>query len=124
MAHSPARPLPLHCRHPKIVVADNPEDPIFWSTCYDRVIVKEWLPLLGEDEDEIPPAYAFLNGTRCLACDSIRQNLANASNALEAPAYVLLVAEPNAHHCPAGMGGVGDAANCVAAAIAAASAAG
>ena len=24
-------------KFPKTVVDDNPEDPIFWSTCYDRV---------------------------------------------------------------------------------------
>jgi hypothetical protein len=28
-----------------MIVANNPEDPIFWSTCYDRVIVKEWLAI-------------------------------------------------------------------------------
>lgn len=27
-------------QHPKQIVADNPEDPIFWSTCYERVQVR------------------------------------------------------------------------------------
>ena len=112
--------------HPKIIVDDNPEDPIFWSTCYDRVIVKEWLPLLGadDDDDEAAPEYAFLNGTRCLACDSIRQNLPNATDVLAGPEYFLLPAEVNGHHCPAGTGGIGAAAECVAAALAAAAATG
>ena len=34
-------------KFPKTVVDDNPEDPIFWSTCYERVAVRDWLPLIG-----------------------------------------------------------------------------
>ena len=65
--------------HPKQIVSDNPEDPIFWSTCYDRIVMKTWLPL----EDAADPTnvggrighpYSFLNSTRCLSCDSAREN--------------------------------------------------
>jgi hypothetical protein len=66
--------------HPKTIVNDNPEDPIFWSTCYDRVIIKEWLPLLGaggeDDTDNTTTgaAYVFNNGNYCLDCESVRLN--------------------------------------------------
>lgn len=63
--------------HPKTIVKDNPEDPIFWSTCYDRVVIKDWLPLINADDDEanydrdgVP--YIFNNGTYCLDCDSVQ----------------------------------------------------
>lgn len=67
--------------HPKTIVDDNPEDPIFWSTCYDRVIVKEWLPL--DDNSDTDQAtqlatsgvpFAFKNATQCLDCECVRQN--------------------------------------------------
>ena len=43
-------------------------------------MVREWLPLLGEDEDgdgEKGAQYAFNNGSYCLDCESVRQNHAN-----------------------------------------------
>ena len=62
--------------HPKSIVDNNPQDPIFWSTCYDRVIVKEWLPLVGAagelgTSDDAGAPYAFNTRTQCLACDSV-----------------------------------------------------
>eukprot|EP00040_Diaphanoeca_grandis_P026972 m.152243 g.152243 ORF g.152243 m.152243 type:complete len:1731 (-) comp30797_c0_seq1:210-5402(-) len=69
--------------HPKTIVNDNPEDPIFWSTCYDRVIIKEWLPLqssnvsVGGEATDMGLVYSFNNGSQCLACDSLRQNHVN-----------------------------------------------
>jgi hypothetical protein len=82
--------------HPKVIVADNPEDPIFWSTCYDRIIHKEWLPLgsgsnapngdtgtaAGEGEGREQKKgvrHVFNNGTYCLSCSSVRQNYARAN---------------------------------------------
>ena len=67
-------------KFPKTVVDDNPEDPIFWSTCYERVKVTEWLPLIGGVEKvvAVKPAYSFAGSkkgeTHCLDCNSLRQN--------------------------------------------------
>ena len=53
----------LEQAHPKMVVDDNPEDPIFWSTCLERVKIREWLPLQGaENVPTHPPAYASHRG--------------------------------------------------------------
>eukprot|EP00040_Diaphanoeca_grandis_P019407 m.102462 g.102462 ORF g.102462 m.102462 type:complete len:1975 (-) comp27410_c1_seq4:129-6053(-) len=62
--------------HPKTIVTDNPEDPVFWSTCYDRVIVKEWLPLLsnGVVDSLATASNAFNNDTYCLDCECVTQN--------------------------------------------------
>jgi hypothetical protein len=64
--------------HPKTIVDDNPEDPIFWSTCYDRVVIREWLPLLNEagarEDTNATLEYSFKQGEQCLACDSLRNN--------------------------------------------------
>merc|ERR1719506_324567 len=63
--------------HPKTIVHDNPKDPVFWSTCYDRVKIREWLPLIGDEmnEDKVSGVpYSFNNGTHCLACDCVRKN--------------------------------------------------
>lgn len=67
--------------HPKLIVDDNPQDPVFWSTCYDRVIVKQWLPLLGAFDNNrsvsgIPYKFASKadGESLCLDCESIRQN--------------------------------------------------
>ena len=64
--------------HPKTIVNDNPEDPIFWSSCYDRVVIKEWLPLLkelaGREDSDAELQYSFKNGTQCLDCESLRSN--------------------------------------------------
>ena len=65
--------------HPKIVVDDNPEDPIFWSTCYDRVKIREWLPLADANKNTNATAatsvFRFNDGKHCLNCYSMRQNL-------------------------------------------------
>ena len=66
--------------HPKTIVDNNPEDPIWWSTCYDRVVIKDWLPLNGAEDgdgesyDQNGVPYEYKNGTYCLACESVRQN--------------------------------------------------
>eukprot|EP00039_Didymoeca_costata_P029030 m.22963 g.22963 ORF g.22963 m.22963 type:complete len:1851 (-) comp7454_c0_seq1:181-5733(-) len=60
--------------HPKTIVNDNPEDPIFWSTCYDRVIIKEWLPTTSESQTDASLQFTFDNGTYCLDCESYLQN--------------------------------------------------
>ena len=68
--------------HPKTIVSNNPSDPIFWSTCYDRVKITEWLPLLGaegEGDAIVGAAYTFNNGTFCLDCESVRLNHNNGS---------------------------------------------
>ena len=59
------------------IVADNPEDPIFYSTCYSRLIIKEWLPLEadGRGPDESGEmATSFMDGKHCLSCASYRDN--------------------------------------------------
>ena len=66
--------------HPKSIVDDNPEDPIYWSTCYDRVVVKEWLPLEAGggdsgDDNNLGVRFAFNNNTQCAACDCVRQHI-------------------------------------------------
>ena len=73
--------------HPKTIVDSNPSDPIFWSTCYERVIAKEWLSLAGDasgaeagDLSRAGVPYSFNNGTQCLACESVRQNYAAVEN--------------------------------------------
>ena len=64
--------------HPKQIVKDNPEDPIFWSTCLERVIIKTWRPLEdgGSSGSGVRTGfpYSFLNETRCLSCDAVREN--------------------------------------------------
>jgi hypothetical protein len=44
--------------HPKTIVDNNPEDPIFWSTCYDRVVVKDWLPLKSSESSAVGAAFS------------------------------------------------------------------
>ena len=75
--------------HPKTIVDNNPEDPIFWSTCYDRVVIKNWLPLRGEEGDSddyktngVP--YIYKNGSYCLDCESVRLNYNNGSYDMKA----------------------------------------
>ena len=64
--------------HPRQIVVDNPEDPVFWSTCYERLVEKTWLPLESESgsSEQRMVDFAFLNNTRCLDCASVRENLA------------------------------------------------
>ena len=64
--------------HPRQIVVDNPEDPVFWSTCYERLVEKTWLPLESESGSSALDMvdYAFLNETLCLNCESVRANLA------------------------------------------------
>ena len=56
--------------HPYLVEPNNPEDPIFHSTCFVRAIVREWLPLLNETSSSEPsaPPWSFGNGAHCLDC--------------------------------------------------------
>jgi len=62
-------------QHPRQMVTDNPEDPIFYSTCLVREIVKEWLPVTDAKEDaESSAAWAFNNNKYCLDCDSYTAN--------------------------------------------------
>ena len=37
-------------QHPMIIVINNPLDPIYYSTCYVRTILKAWLPLENMNE--------------------------------------------------------------------------
>lgn len=55
--------------HPYLVEPNNPEDPIFYSTCYVRAIVRDWLPLQNEvvSAPSMPP-WSFNNMTHCLDC--------------------------------------------------------
>ena len=56
-------------RHPYLVEPNNPEDPIFYSTCYIRALVRDWLPLLNEVQSEpSTPPWSFGNRTHCLDC--------------------------------------------------------
>jgi hypothetical protein len=69
---------------PKTVVDDDPEDPIFWSTCFERVEdSKEWLPPIGDAGPEIiaaevAPEYSFVGSKEgenyCLDCHSLKHN--------------------------------------------------
>ena len=61
--------------HPYQTVTSNPEDPIFYSTCYVRAIIKEWLPVEGDGADAgASAAWSFANGTHCLDCNSYVTN--------------------------------------------------
>ena len=62
--------------HERVQVTDNPEDPIFYSTCLVRDVVKKWLPLTGTGEEKAAPAasWAYNAGKHCLDCDSYNAN--------------------------------------------------
>ena len=63
--------------HPKIVIDNNPEDPIFWSTCYERVKIRDWIPLVGAIKvKQAEGEYRFNDGKQCLDCYSMKQNMA------------------------------------------------
>ena len=66
-------------QHAFKVVVDNPEDPVFFSTCYTRSIIKKWYPLEGVGNatgNADGALWSFDDGKHCLSCASYRQNYA------------------------------------------------
>ena len=67
-------------KHAMQLVVDNPEDPIFYSTCFVRALIKSWLPLERNADATAREAvsteglWRFANGQYCLACDSYKAN--------------------------------------------------
>jgi len=52
-------------------MTDDAEDERFYSTCYKRETLVEWLPT-GKEFPKPPPKYQF--GTQCLDCASFDKN--------------------------------------------------
>ena len=87
-------------KHAMTFALDNPEDPIYYSTCYIRALIKDWIPLSAsssEEEEERDgqggaEPWKLADGKYCLACDcldahKLRAN--NASRAFETPSWWL-----------------------------------
>ncbi|GAB5361995.1 hypothetical protein AAMO2058_000760100 [Amorphochlora amoebiformis] len=55
---------------PSFITTDDPTDPIFYSTCYTRSWLIEWLPL-SKTAPPVPRKFIF-NG-ECLSCQSFRE---------------------------------------------------
>lgn len=69
--------------HPMLIVVNNPLDPIYYSTCYVRTILKVWLPLEdgfsahGSGNTAPPRDFWTLRHGQCLHCDSYDKNYLN-----------------------------------------------
>ena len=62
-------------KHPMQIVVDNPEDPIFYSSCLVREVAKVWMPLRKNDDTTAAQhRWYFNDGGHCLDCDSYTQN--------------------------------------------------
>lgn len=60
---------------PEYITTDDPDDPVFYSTCYVREKVVKWLPV--EVEPPQPkPRWKF--HSKCLSCDSFQQGVTEA----------------------------------------------
>eukprot|EP00040_Diaphanoeca_grandis_P016032 m.82506 g.82506 ORF g.82506 m.82506 type:complete len:1642 (+) comp25523_c0_seq1:122-5047(+) len=71
---------------PEFIISTDPEDPIFYSTCFERRRVIEFKPL--PDKAPLPkPRWSF-NG-QCLKCENYEKNLipANTSGDMLAPVW-------------------------------------
>jgi hypothetical protein len=62
---------------PEYIISLDPEDPIFYSTCYVRNPNINWLPIIGAPPSN-PDRWRF-NG-RCLSCNSFDRNRAQKLN--------------------------------------------
>ena len=73
------RPRALTEVKPQFIISDDPYDPIFYSTCWQRTPRYDFLPPAGTVEiPPEPPRWAF-HGS-CLSCDNVRDNFASGSN--------------------------------------------
>ena len=71
-----------------MTISNDPKDPVFYSTCFERVMRKIWMPdvnQLVEDAQSGYP-YSFYNGTICLSCDAVRANVLEPYNYSTMPA--------------------------------------
>jgi len=64
---------------PEYVVSGDPEDMTFYSTCYVRESVVDWLPT-GKERPQEPAGFVF--NECCVSCDDYRRNAAEASSVL------------------------------------------
>lgn len=68
---------------PEFVISDDVEDPIFYSTCYARERVVDWLA--QDDEEPPPPRWRYNH--RCISCDSFQRNLIMPPSPLHSPRW-------------------------------------
>ena len=72
---------------PEYITTKDPNDPIFYSTCFVREPNREFLPLSKESKEEIlkKSSNIIRHADHCLDCDVYRENLEQ--DALEVPQY-------------------------------------
>ena len=75
-------------KHPMQVVVDNPEDPIFYSTCLVQDVVKEWLPLQATEKKAASEAgWSYNDDEYCLDCSSYKANYGGGGPGVEFVGY-------------------------------------
>ena len=66
-------------KHPMQIVTDNPEDPIYYSSCLVREVERVWMPVLSDEGDGAAQhAWFWKDRGQCLACESYTQNYVTA----------------------------------------------
>lgn len=68
-------------KHEFLIAPTNPQDPIFYSSCYSYDVIKTWLPI-GNESDAVATTQRHLD-SHCLACECVRENLIQAYNISE-----------------------------------------
>ena len=75
---------------PEYVTTDDPEDPVYYSTCYVRGPILSWLP--PQIPTSVPPIKWNLGENMCLDCDSYRavQRERDVPNGISSPLWTVV----------------------------------